>query len=265
MENKVFILSTGRAGTNYLSNKIDDLKLSKDHLHQIKGSRRMNILSNLALRYPTFQNIVIKKLEDNPRELDNFIDPLKSVAFYFYLNKMKQGFPADYEKFKVIHLIRDPRDFVRSFMNWKNRKLSGKIAHHLIPYWMPKPKNQPIKNIWMSKFEHYCWTWKIKNELFLNNFKGAKNYHLVRFEDMTTDDAVLIELLNKLFDGNITKDEFEINNSIQKNSTVNKDFPHWKEWDIEMCQKLHAICGDLMKEFNYGTESEWLQKIHNEK
>ena len=265
MKNKVFILSTGRSGTNYLTKKIDALNLVTNNLHQGNMSRRINILSNIALKHPKINSLLVNKLQRNPEMLNNFIDPLKSLAFFYYLKDLKQNSPESFKDVTIIHLVRDPRDFVRSFMNWKDRKLSGKIAHNLVPYWMPKPKNNFLKNLNMSKFEHYCWTWEIKNELFHNTFHDIDNYILVRFEDMINNEDVLLRILNKVSGVEISKIQLSKNDTTKVNSTKNKSFPDWKEWNNKQSQLLHSICGEQMELYQYGLEDEWQEKLKNEK
>lgn len=264
MSNNVFILSTGRAGTNYLSNKISKLDPSSTELHQTKGSRRANIRANIAIKHPRYKDKIVDDLKQNKEKLKNVIDPLKSLSYFYYLKDLQAKSPVEFKEILIVHLVRDPRDFVRSFINWKNRKISGIIAHHLVPFWMPKPKASLARNIGMSKFEHYCWTWKIKNELFYNAFKNESNYHLIRFEDLVSDNYVLKELLENIFNKEISIDAINNIGHVDKNSIASKSFHIWKQWDTKKSKKLQDICGNLMNEFNYGNEDEWQQKITNE-
>lgn len=256
-----FILSTGRAGTTFLARNIENIDANVSNLHQDKDSRYINVLSNASLRYESLQNYLLKLLDRNPSLLDSKIDPLKSLLFFYYLKDLKQ---TDYEKFKtyqIIHLVRDPRDFVTSFINWKNRKKSGKIAHHVIPFWMPKPADQNLfKNLKMDKFEHFCWVWQLKNKMFYDTFSKESNYHLFKFEDITKNQEALNEIIQHIVPDH-TK-TINLDTSEKINQSKLRDFPKWPQWSAEQCQKLDQICGKMMTVFDYGIEKDWINKVN---
>ena len=173
-------LSTGRTGTKFLSKLLSNyISIS----HQKKKSRKINIVGNICLNssYPRFLKTYLKSLLIN-QLTNSSSDPLISIGIIILLNDIK------FENIKFIQLIRDPRDFVTSFMNWKNATIKKKILHHFVPFWQPNPwwvGEVPLtKWIMMGKFEHFCWVWNYKNNLFK---KAAINYDYkqVKFEDLT--------------------------------------------------------------------------------
>ena len=122
----MYILSTGRTGTNFL-NKLFSREY-KD-LHQTPDSRFYNIFGNMALFNSTSRNYLFDRMEKSKinNALPFTLDPLKSISYYLYFKNNTDLNPA------LVHLIRDPRDFVTSFMNWKNRSITGLIYHHITP------------------------------------------------------------------------------------------------------------------------------------
>jgi len=185
-------------------------------------------------------------------------DPLRSVAYLLYLEKLFEENPGMRDDAIIIHLVRDPRDFVSSFMNWKNRRLSGKIAHHLTPFWMPQPKL--TERFSMTKFEHFCWTWTRKNMLFRDGFSHLPNYHLYKMEDLQAGSEKLNELLSLIIGRPGIKTEKESGNH---NSPAKKSFPYWKNWTPARAKKLHDNCACLMEQYGYGQEIDWLKLLRS--
>lgn len=259
-----YILSTGRTGTTTLSRVLQQ----KRNIHQTPNSGLLNVLSNAALNKNICKKILLEKffnLEETP---PSTADPLKTMGLVLYLNDLIRNNPEKIKNVVIIHIIRDPRDFVTSFMNWKNRKLSGIIAHHLTPYWMPKPKVTGIKSLWktisMSKFEHFCWIWNFKNKLIYDSFSDLPNYHLLKFEDVI-EDPDTIKTIQGIISGDRTKTDPKIQSSVleKRNESIKKSFPNWKEWDPKKAKILEEHCGVMMKMFSYGAEVEWRDKLNS--
>lgn len=255
-----YILSTGRCGTTFLSKLIRANDASLEDMHQLSDSKWLNVRANVALSNRGSRERFTSSLA---RKYNNTLppssaDPLRSVAYYFYLKKLFVEQPDPGSKAVIIHLVRDPRDFVASFMNWKDRKLSGKVAHHLTPFWMPEPRFR--SRISMSKFEHFCWVWMRKNQLFHEGLSDLPNYHLFKMEDLRPDSEALQDLLSLIFgEGeHVTKIEGR-----SHNATIKKDFPYWNSWEPEQAKKLLQICSAQMEQYSYGEEMAWRALINH--
>ncbi len=249
-----YILSTGRCGTTFLSKLIRINDPNMVDVHQLPDSKWLNVRANVALSNIGARGRFAASLS---RKYDHALppssaDPLRSVAYTFYLKKLLEKHQELKDEVTIIHLVRDPRDFVSSFMNWKNRKLSGKIAHHITPFWMPEPGI--IKKWSMTKFEHFCWIWERKNRMFYEEFAWFPGYYLFMMEDLRPGSDQLKQLLSLVLD----KSEEEIIMEIKEyNSPIRKDFPYWNKWTPKQATKLHGICSDMMAEFGYGGEVAW--------
>jgi len=249
-----YILSTGRCGTTFVSKMIRLNDQSIGEIHQLLDSKWMNVRANIALSSKGARNRYTASLS---HKFDYVLppsstDPLRSVAYTFYLKDLLKKQQDLQDNTIIIHLVRDPRDFVSSFMNWKNRKFSGKIAHHLTPFWMPEPG--VIKRWSMSKFEHFCWIWEKKNRLFYEEFAWFPGYYLFRMEDLRAGSEQLQILLSLVLgkDDVVTQLEDE-----DYNSTISKYFPYWNLWSPKQAGKLDTICSGMMQEFGYGGEMAW--------
>ena len=137
MDNKrIFVFSTGRVGSTYITNIINTLTNSEIVVHQKKYARLTNIIGHMYMTGFLNSRSIDKAIQlfEDGKIPKSTSDPLRSVLVALFLSTFSEKM-----NYKVIHLVRDPRDFVTSFMNWKNRKLSGIIAHHLTPFWQPNP------------------------------------------------------------------------------------------------------------------------------
>lgn len=250
--NRFYVLSTGRAGSTFLSNCLDSTGQFDHHLHQQEFSRKLNIDSNKAIGNEASTASIVKEyLGKFPDGIPaSTCDPLQAMALFYYVDQ------HDPEA-KVIHLVRDPREMVRSFMNWKNRKLSGKVAHHLVPYWMPFPLQTGDLGLFeyatLPKYAHFAWIWNYKNRQF-GSLKDKKNYRLVRLEDLYASP----EVMNDLFQFMGVKAEINPERHGKKaNASEMKKFPKWRDWTPAMAKNIDRFCGPLMAELGYGTEPEW--------
>jgi len=230
-------------------------------IHQLPDSKWLNVRANIALANTHIRKNFISSLS---RKNDHILppssaDPLRSVAYTFYLRHLVDKHPKLNDNIVIIHLVRDPRDFVASFMNWKNRKFSGKVAHHLTPFWMPEPNM--IKRWSMSKFEHFCWIWERKNRLFYEELAWLQGYYLFKMEDLRPGSEKLQQLLQLVLE----KEDVITEADEQKfNSSTRNKFPYWNNWTSLQARKLQNICSGMMGEFGYGDEMQWKEMTVDE-
>ena len=222
----------------------------KEFGHQISSSRLANILGNLyhaGILSFGFATGILKLLNKSILK-DSTSDPLQSMLLVRSLKGKEHGL--------IVHLIRDPKRFVPSFMNWKINSAKRTILHHLIPFWQPNQFNHGNKSILnyisSSKFEQFCWIWNYKNDLF-GQLSSQKNYLKVRLEDLMAEDEKTI----KLFSDHLSLDEESFKRSLNKycnievnTSSVSK-FPKYENWDENKKKILDMHCRDLMTQFGY--------------
>lgn len=260
------MLSTGRAGTSFLHRAFDRLDLGVTLSHQSRGSRRLNIAGNLLYdckNGPDYMRVLFRLLKGT-QVPSSTTDPLLSIPIAIFLNKK-----SVYSKFphKIIHLVRDPRDFVASFMNWRRQRLRRMFLHHVVPFWQPSPFLFPghsaFSRLGMSKFGHYCWIWNFKNSFFRHQFENGPAYFLLRSEDLFSPDKgeEAFERLLTFIGCSHGIDSFEDLSASQVNASKLKGFPKWQRWSQTQARTLHKHCGALMVHYGYGNEPFWLKLL----
>ncbi len=191
-------------------------------------------------------------------------DPLLSIPITILLKKESV---AEKVTYKIIHLVRDPRDFVTSFMNWRRQRLRRMFLHHCVPFWQPSPLLCPeysaASRLGMSKFEHYCWIWNFKNSFFRSEFGNGNAYFLLRSEDLFSPSkgaATFKRMLSFLGYSSVV-DGFEELAITKVNPSKSKGFPRWQMWSRSQARALDRQCGKLMARYGYGFESLWLDLL----
>ncbi len=192
--NPVFVLSTGRCGTLWLT---EFCKLSSRVF--VNHSLPPQLIRNSRLAYEKFQECQDDFGEIIRAARDDFIlDSYKMGKLYLETNNRITFFAYAikdvYPNSKFIHIIRNPGDFVRSGLsrNWY------KGHHHdigrIIMY-----KNLKKWNL-MSTLEKIAWLWNETNnfiEQFLKKI-DEKNYIRVRSEDLFSHQKFAIHVLKFL-------------------------------------------------------------------
>ena len=267
----ILFLSTGRTGTKFLASKLKETILNSVVYHEGGGrSRLINILShsNLAGVTPSvftlkaWEDAIEKNLIASQATRDFYIDANNHI-YYLVVNK-----PELYPALKVIHIVRDPRTYIRSHLNWTHSRLKSFLANYLTPFWQPSAYMVGEMKIreWLrlSKLERFAWVWNFKN-LYINQLEeSAVPYLWIRFEDLFSPENAVktFQRIMEFIDlKDVEPDEGYFQQSI--NASKSAHLPEWTQWSPRMCIKVDQICRSGMNKFGYGTEPEWIDRINH--
>lgn len=174
--------------------------------------------------------------------------------------------PDLYPGLRVVHLVRDPRAYVRSHINWARHRPKSFVANYLIPFWQPNAWLLKEMSWWrwirLSQFERYCWIWDFKNR-YIGQWEGSSVPYLrVRFEDFFGGPDPLASF-NRMLDFLGLEPARGIQDRFQRpvNPAKGKSFPSWRAWSPERCQQFMSYCGARMQQYGYGSEQDWLAKL----
>lgn len=167
-----------------------------------------------------------------------------------------------FARHRLIYLVRDGRDWVRSHMNWGElygqRGWRGALARH----WLAAPEmaDDPYAAQWtqMTRFERVCWAWRCLNAYALRTLAANPCARLFRFEqifqasDRYDTLAELVAFTSELpgvhpaasFDGWLERPIHAGAGS----------FPVWEDWAAGQQAQFQQICGPLMTELGYEME-----------
>ena len=194
----ILIFSTGRTGTIFLARLFGELYPNVASYHERGNSRPVQIATNLHFAHLLPKNTLksvwkfFKGKEITACEKDFHLD---ANNFLYGLATLA---PELYPNLKVLHIVRDPRDYVTSQLNFSLQKRTSFIANYLVPFWQPNPfliGELPIHRILkFSRFEKYCWVWDFKNRIMSRLENSATPYLRVCFEDLFNENLSLIHI-----------------------------------------------------------------------
>ncbi len=255
----VFIVSSGRTGTTALATHLDRIYPDVRALHEPRPSWRLRRASNKALCGHMRRQQLVRLLADSRRQLAARIDRPIYVESNPYLGGFLDAFDEVFEHPLLVHVVRDPRDYVRSSINFGTFAGLKRWAQALVPYWLPKPENfaEPGEITWneMSEPARLAWYWAILNtELNRGRQLFGPRYLLIRFEDLFKPDGSglrqLTDFIGVAYDPRLV----ESANSEKVNASFVHRMPRWQEWDSSTLGEVVGYCRPLMREYGYATD-----------
>lgn len=246
MSSPVFILSTGRTGTQFFEEYVNGTSSTTFCKHEPKPSRRFKFLSNLYLNGKAGTRFI---KQTYLRSRKGLFRKHQGKAYIESSNFLFGCIPALnelYPEIKIIHIVRHPVEYVKSHLNhgfWRGHK---KLFAKHVPYWIEKLElSNPSDPI-----ELLTARWNYVNRQ-IQSYADSNAYLLVRFEDLFSGDLHQSSSeLNKIreFCG-LGEVEEEVNASwLQKpkNRSVRSLSLDKKQEDL-----ILKGCHDLMKEYKY--------------
>ena len=249
----LFILSTARTGTKALAEGLAGGDVLSPH--QPPNSRILTILGNFHLHgWLPRRALEAAAMRWRAPQITNA--PCRYYIQVFSLDYwpayiLSQRLPHVH----VLHIIRDPRTWVPSYVNWMHTRWQSAIANRLIVGWHPSglwtgeiPPGQWLR---MDSFQRVCWHWTYKNNLLASLFHGYPGYQQVHFEALFgSNGAGVLELV--LANAGIPYQPHYANIMRQpKNQSRRDAFPTWPDWPPKRQQQLLTLCGDLMQRYGY--------------
>jgi hypothetical protein len=180
-----------------------------------------------------------------------------NVGYYGLLDVTPRVFAAH----RAAYFVRDPREWIRSHMNWGElygkRGLRGWVSHK----WPGAPDiaNDPYAERWsrLSRFQKLCWAWARLNQYGLGRASQNPNARVFRFEDVFSAESryrSLEELIAFLSEAPGARPRFMqsprgwLERPIHQSS---HQFPEWRSWPQEWQRHFETLCGPLMEQLGY--------------
>lgn len=263
----LLILSTGRTGTKFLAKTLQKILPQALVFHEGgERSRLINIFSHAQLLdfvpdfLPRFlwRKAILPALQQAQEKASLYIDANNHLYIFGIRNRDL------YPSLKIIHIVRDPRDYIRSHINWSRSRVKSFIANYLTPFWQPSGYLMGDLSMWewfkLNRLEKYAWIWMFKNRYIQQLESSDTPYLRVRFEDLffSQDPGSILSAMLAFVDVRVSGD---LNKHFASTINVSKaNINSWPTWPVETCRKIHSICGDLMGSYGYGSEPDWIQK-----
>ncbi len=293
----VFVVSGGRTGTKYFGQLMSEMIDGACSVHDpdvaaLKETKRLFwALKTFGLWHMVFGRILgrtgIRPLAT--QRLRGEIDGQQAQAsihkqrdkFYAGLdsqlivesNAMWFGLLPDlravYPEARVIGIIRDPRDWVTSWLNY-----GGHHDKWDLPALFGQTRLSPadtgeteLAARWetASTFEKICWDWTMINSRIIEAEAQDPLIRIWTFEDLFhgDSDAPMQALLSYAAEqpSRSYPIRFDPAKRAERRNASRGKAPGWRDWTPDQARMLEAHCGPLMRRFGYGNEPEWQEKL----
>lgn len=297
----IFITSLGRTGTNFFGHKMEYMiedctsrhepdTISSEPLVDIyKKIREFGFFKMTVGKFsPRYSIRSLSVARRNGRLTDHEIVAYLQQMRIKKINDLKTGIyleanhqfsgltdflPLAFPNAMVVYIVRDPRSWVCSWMNFSKAFYSSYDIRswfkntRLTPFHF---KDDPFRKRWkgMTRFEKLCWLWAKENSHAIECAEKSGSIGIFKYEDLFNEGGnyktftKLLKFITDFPNGFKAKWDFKPHLLRQKvNSANRKIFPEWTEWSAEHIKVLDEHCRPLMERFNYGNEPEWQKAL----
>ena len=200
----------------------------------------------------------------------HFQEPI--IESYYAWFGLLPVLPYAFEKYNVIAIIRDPRSWVASTLSkkvfWAAKDIISFLGLSRLSPDMVGDEQYSQSWKHMGEFERLCWTWSTVTNYIVGASRSDRHVKIYRFEDLfqSPDSITYMNDLLKFavgfddmtYDYNV--DSLPLDTRINSSSSSDTG-DSWRLWPREKCVFMDKICGELMRQFNYGTETDWLEML----
>jgi hypothetical protein len=181
--------------------------------------------------------------------------------------------PRAFPEANVVYIVRDPRPWVKSWMN----RAEGHYSRADFRAWLPGTRLRashvpeiPLMRPWnrMNRFEKLCWSWAAHHRFLLPRIAANPRVRVVRFEDLFVSAGKeerfrdLMDFITTFPDGFRAAYRFDPGLLERRvHATAVERFPGWRRWSSAQCRSLDHFCGAAMAHFGYGKEAEWTDRL----
>lgn len=173
--------------------------------------------------------------------------------------------PRVFASYRVLALVRDPRNWVRSRVNFGGLHDDEDRVRRLgLPRLSPVMLEGKRADQWerMDVFQRLCWDWRFVTRRIVEAATGDPRIRLVRFEDLfqTKERRVhLDETLDFLTDFEDRRYPYRIPPGLLErrvNVSSEEKLGPWREWPEDRRRFLEEMCGEVMEGLGYSLEDE---------
>jgi len=258
----VFILSTGRAGSKFIVRLLGH----SDTISAFHEPRpTLQYFSDYAYHHQAGKETLTRMFD--AARMESILEVFIKERIYVESNQCLSFFAPIiaglFRGAKFVHLIRHPGDFVRSGVR--------KGWHKNDSIWESGRVSLMDKKRWagMDQVEKLSWVWQTTNSFIekVKNQLPPQRFLTIRFEDLIKETKPVKNLLaftgSKKIKAGIIKElqKAKVNEMCihpDEPPTMKKilDFPHYKDWQPDMRDRLKKHCAELADSYGYKLGSE---------
>lgn len=236
-----FVSGMGRSGTKFLSELLDmDRTAAVFHEPVAEDFEAIVEAQHDREAARTYiEEFRIERMYRLVRDRDVTTYGEVNSALRYHMGELAEAFPDA----RLVHLVRDGRDVVRSIMNRRHYTGGGEGHHSLVP----SPATA-IGESWesMGRFEKVCWLWADAVDRVEDHTSRR-----VQLEGLVADYDYFRDQIERYLDLEIGRKAWRRHTERPTNVTQSHSFPHWRDWGGTRQERFEEICGDQMRRVGY--------------
>jgi hypothetical protein len=155
----------------------------------------------------------------------------------------------------VLHVVRDPRTYIPSMLNYGTYQGLKAVATRFLPYWYIRPEqmseNPPKRWAQMSEAERLAWHWHVVNtELDRAAVMFGDDYLFMRYEDLFAADGSGLKTLLPWIGLPENAALLEKLRGERVNASTGRSSA-WGKIDADARHAVIAMCGEQMRRYGY--------------
>lgn len=269
MSNKIdnvgIIVSSGRTGTRFLAEYFDKNYEDVVAFHEPKPSYALRRYTNAYMLGKVSDEKMSTLLQRKRKKLMTSLKAHTYIESNPYLHGFIPVLDSVWADPKIIHIIRDPRTFVVSALNYKDSRVIKTLANKWIPNWLPNVRHLLNISGEMSPFGFYAGCWRVVNESILRSAQEKSSYRLFLYEDLFADDFAGLKQLCDVFSLDFSTSKGSVSPNVRINQSASSSIADWSTWAPARCAEVDKICSPLMQEYGYGLDQPWLDRVEQGK
>jgi len=254
------VLSAGRTGTKFLAQYLDANYPEVTARHEPKPSRSLRLASHAHMVGAVSRDRLVALLR---RKRQRYVDPLRA-EMYVECNPFLAGY-ADvirevWQDPLIIHIVRDPREHVRSSLNHGTATGWKGLGNRFIPYWYPDVAK--ILNLeGLGAVGMAAGVWVVMNRQLRESSRHYRRYSLLHYEKVFDANYSGLREICALLGLAYRDADAPVSPKQRINAGQLDVVSHWRDWSVADCREVERVCQPLMAEYGYGDEPEWRAKL----
>jgi hypothetical protein len=251
----VWIVSSGRTGTQFLARYFDANFEAVTARHEPPPRVRTRLVANAFAEGACRRERVLALLAGKKRRIDHL-----GAEIYVESNPFLWGaigcLDEVFERPLVVHVVRDPREQIRSSLNHGTSTGWKALANRFVPYWYPSTPED--RGDWL---ERAAGVWAFANRFLRDAGAGCRDYRVFRYEDLFDATQSGLRALCAAIGVPFRGAGSPVEPSQRMNRAEREVLGPWRAWSDEQCAAVQRIAWPLMGEYGYGKEPEWLARV----
>lgn len=262
MPTTAFIVSSGRTGTKFLAGFFRASLPGVLALHEPAPTHHLRILGNAHVAGHLSRSRMAAVLRLSRASLlrrRGGRDYIESNPFLFGFSGV---LGAVFDNPRIFHLVRDPREFVRSSLNYGTWSGYKRAAARLVPFWFPQVRARLGIHAHLSPVGIFAGHWRLVNEFVSANAGAQAGYLRLRYEEVFDQDNSGLRRMCAELGYDYPESGAARSTGERVNTGSLTVIGDWRTWSPAQCRELDSVCGLAMREFGYGLEPEWQQLVN---